>query len=187
MSADPPALPAAIRRRLEERLGTRAWPPPKPTATDELLAATAARVLRDLADEPPAGLPDCAQWLLIVAQPHAAALRAEALDARLLVAGGDEWEALGEELRGQVAAGAALLRLELAGERPEDWAPLLPPAAPGPEAVAAALGSDAPAVLARLSAPGFAELEILHAWSRGAEGLVHAPDLSGVLAVRPAG
>jgi hypothetical protein len=184
--AGPLQLPAEARRHLEEALGERPWPPPARSPADELLAATAARILRDLADEPPAGLPDCAAWLLVVAQPHATALRAEALDARLLVAGERDWEALGDELREQVRAHAAVLRLELAGEHPAEWARLLPDAAPGPAAVAAALGADAPAVLARLGAPGFGELEILHAWSRGPDGLAHAPDVSGVLAVHPA-
>ena len=186
MNAGPLRLPAEVRRRLADELAERPWPPPARNELDELFAATAARILRELADEPPPGLPDCAEWLLLVPDERAAALRSEPLDARLLVAGLAQWESLGEALRESAAAGAAVLRLESAGDGPADWSPLLPPAAPSAEAIAATLGPDAAAVLARLSAPGFGELEILHAWRRGPEGLVHAPDLSGVLRVRPA-
>jgi hypothetical protein len=178
-------LDAALRRDLDARFAERPWPPPAKSDRDELLARTARRVLHDLADEPPEHFPECADWILVVPEANAPAVRSEAIDSRLLVAGQAQWESLPGTVRGRAQESAAVLELDVAGESPATWAALLPPSAPSRDELVATLGLDAPAVSARLSAPGFGELLLLHAWSVGPDGPLHAPDLSGVLSIRP--
>jgi len=178
-------LDAALSRELEALFAERPWPPPPLSEHDDLLARTARRVLHDLADEPPEGFPDCADWLLVVPDENAPAVRSEAIDSRLLVAGRSQWDEVDDAKQVKARRSAALLFLEVAGQGPADWAARLPPSAPSRDEVIATLGEHAPAVLARLSAPGFGELLLLHVWTLGPDGPVHVPDLSGVLNVRP--
>jgi hypothetical protein len=190
--SSPPARPSArltpeTRRRLRELFARRPWPPPRPDPLDALLAATAQRVLDDFRDDPPAGLPDCADWCLVVPEARAAALRAEAWAAPLLIAGAESWGRLEEGLRAAVAAGAAVLELEPAGSGPRDWASRLPAGAPGPSELADRLGAEAPAVAGRLATPGFGVIRLLHAWRLESEGWAHLPEVSGVLGIRPPG